>query len=92
MSLWHVVFAVTLIVPQPEQPQQIRRHNPAALPSRSTLTGYAPASPQPANSAWLPYAVHHAATHPNWHAQAQHRVDCLRGRAGERRWKWTGIL
>lgn len=38
------------------------------------------------------YAAQHAGTHPEWRAQAQHRVDCLRGRAGPRPWNWTGIL
>lgn len=38
------------------------------------------------------YAAQHAATHADWHAQAQHRVDCLRGRMGARPWNWTGIL
>ncbi|MYS21259.1 Phosphotransferase enzyme family protein [Streptomyces sp. DvalAA-14] len=38
------------------------------------------------------YAAQHAASHPEWHGQAQYRVDCLRGRWGARPWKWTGIL
>lgn len=38
------------------------------------------------------YAAQHAATNPEWRAQAQHRVDCLRGREGPRPWNWTGIL
>lgn len=38
------------------------------------------------------YAAQHAAAHPRWRDQAQHRVDCLRGRYGPRPWKWTGIL
>ncbi|WP_327289660.1 aminoglycoside phosphotransferase family protein [Streptomyces sp. NBC_01198] len=38
------------------------------------------------------YAAQHAATRPRWSDQAQHRVDCLRGRCGPRPWKWEGIL
>ena len=38
------------------------------------------------------YAAQHAATNPKWRAQAQHRVDCLRGRCAPRPWKWEGIL
>ncbi|MFI9629090.1 phosphotransferase [Streptomyces sp. NPDC052042] len=38
------------------------------------------------------YAAQHAATRPEWQPQAQHRVDCLRGRNGPRPWKWMGIL
>ncbi|MEW2134658.1 aminoglycoside phosphotransferase family protein [Streptomyces sp. NPDC005435] len=38
------------------------------------------------------YAAQHAATNPQWRAEAQHRVDCLRGRGGPRPWRWTGIL
>ncbi len=38
------------------------------------------------------YAAQHAATQPDWQPQAQHRVDCLRGRNGPRPWKWKGIL
>ncbi|MEU3193208.1 phosphotransferase [Streptomyces sp. NPDC006992] len=34
----------------------------------------------------------HAASHPEWRARAQHRVDCLRGRCGPRPWQWDGIL
>lgn len=37
------------------------------------------------------YAAQHAAAHPEWREQAQHRVDCLRGRAGPRPWRWEGI-
>ncbi|MFE0422333.1 aminoglycoside phosphotransferase family protein [Streptomyces sp. NPDC058953] len=38
------------------------------------------------------YAALHAAGHPEWTAQAQYRVDCLRGRAGPRPWRWRGIM
>ncbi|MEU3795885.1 phosphotransferase family protein [Streptomyces fructofermentans] len=38
------------------------------------------------------YAAQHAANRPEWHAEAQYRVDCLRGRTGPRPWRWTGIL
>ncbi|MFJ5635105.1 phosphotransferase family protein [Streptomyces goshikiensis] len=38
------------------------------------------------------YAAQHAASDPSWRAQAQHRVDCLRGRCGPRPWRWVGIL
>jgi aminoglycoside phosphotransferase (APT) family kinase protein len=37
------------------------------------------------------YAAQHAATRPEWRDQAQHRVDCLRGRLGPRPWHWRGI-
>ncbi|MGW4732620.1 phosphotransferase family protein [Streptomyces shenzhenensis] len=37
------------------------------------------------------YAAQHAATRPEWQAEAQYRVDCLRGRAGPRPWHWKGI-
>ncbi|MBO8184232.1 aminoglycoside phosphotransferase family protein [Streptomyces spirodelae] len=37
------------------------------------------------------YAAQHAASHPEWRTQAQHRVDCLRGRCGPRPWQWEGI-
>ncbi|MEU9015073.1 aminoglycoside phosphotransferase family protein [Streptomyces sp. NPDC048479] len=38
------------------------------------------------------YAAQHAASNPEWAAQAQHRVDCLRGRRGPRPWNWKGIM
>ncbi|GHJ28553.1 aminoglycoside phosphotransferase [Streptomyces hygroscopicus subsp. sporocinereus] len=38
------------------------------------------------------YAAQHAASNPEWAAQAQYRVDCLRGRQGPRPWKWKGIM
>jgi aminoglycoside phosphotransferase len=38
------------------------------------------------------YAAQHAAIHLEWEEQAQHRVDCLRGRSGPRPWRWKGIL
>lgn len=38
------------------------------------------------------YACQHAATSPEWAAQAQYRVDCLRGRCGPRPWTWRGIM
>ncbi|MFD8316273.1 aminoglycoside phosphotransferase family protein [Kitasatospora purpeofusca] len=38
------------------------------------------------------YAAQHAVHHPEWAREAQHRVDCLRGRHGDRPWKWTGIV
>ncbi|MFE7777646.1 aminoglycoside phosphotransferase family protein [Streptomyces sp. NPDC057445] len=38
------------------------------------------------------YAAQHAAVHPDWASQAQHRVDCLRGRHGSRPWNWRGIM
>lgn len=38
------------------------------------------------------YAAQHAAAHPEWHAEAQHRVSCLRGRNGPRPWRWIGIV
>ncbi|MFJ3880894.1 phosphotransferase [Streptomyces sp. NPDC090077] len=38
------------------------------------------------------YAAQHAAGIPRWQPEAQHRVDCLRGRKGPRPWTWTGIL
>ncbi|WP_031045725.1 phosphotransferase family protein [Streptomyces sp. NRRL F-5650] len=38
------------------------------------------------------YAAQHAASNSRWRAEAQHRVDCLRGRCGPRPWRWTGIL
>ncbi|MCX2969395.1 MULTISPECIES: phosphotransferase family protein [Streptomyces] len=38
------------------------------------------------------YAAQHAASNPEWRDQAQHRVDCLRGKAGPRPWSWKGIL
>ncbi|MGW4289578.1 phosphotransferase [Streptomyces sp. NPDC004673] len=38
------------------------------------------------------YAAQHAASNPEWKTEAQHRADCLRGRAGPRPWRWTGIM
>lgn len=38
------------------------------------------------------YAAQHAATHAEWQEEAQHRVDCLRGRAGSPPWQWKGIM
>jgi aminoglycoside phosphotransferase (APT) family kinase protein len=38
------------------------------------------------------YAAQHAATRPEWRQEAQHRVDCLRGSAGQRPWRWRGII
>ncbi|MFE7132378.1 phosphotransferase enzyme family protein [Streptomyces sp. NPDC057638] len=38
------------------------------------------------------YAAQHASADPRWRDQAQHRVDCLRGRRGPRPWTWRGIL
>ncbi|MEU6612136.1 aminoglycoside phosphotransferase family protein [Streptomyces shenzhenensis] len=38
------------------------------------------------------YAAQHAATRPEWEAEAQYRVDCLRGRAEPRPWHWKGIM
>jgi hypothetical protein len=38
------------------------------------------------------YAAQHAATRPEWQAEAQYRVDCLRGRAEPRPWHWKGIM
>lgn len=38
------------------------------------------------------YAAQHAAHEPRWRVQAQHRVDCLRGRCGPRPWQWVGIM
>ncbi|WP_327731526.1 hypothetical protein OG250_43595 [Streptomyces sp. NBC_00487] len=38
------------------------------------------------------YAAQHAATRPEWQAEAQYRVDCLRGRAEARPWRWKGIM
>ncbi|MET8679975.1 aminoglycoside phosphotransferase family protein [Streptomyces sp. NPDC004647] len=38
------------------------------------------------------YAAQHAASNPEWADQAQHRVDCLRGRRGPRPWNWRGIM
>ncbi|MFD5658661.1 aminoglycoside phosphotransferase family protein [Streptomyces hirsutus] len=38
------------------------------------------------------YAAQHAASNPEWADQAQHRVDCLRGRRGPRPWNWKGIM
>jgi aminoglycoside phosphotransferase (APT) family kinase protein len=38
------------------------------------------------------YAAQHAATRPDWRAEAQYRVDCLRGRTTPRPWHWTGIM
>jgi len=38
------------------------------------------------------YAAQYAAERPEWQAEAQYRVDCMRGRAGARPWHWTGIL
>ncbi|MER6196029.1 aminoglycoside phosphotransferase family protein [Streptomyces sp. NPDC001586] len=38
------------------------------------------------------YAAQHAARHPAWREQAQHRVDCLRGHHGPRPWNWKGIM
>ncbi|WP_079056140.1 aminoglycoside phosphotransferase family protein [Streptomyces caeruleatus] len=38
------------------------------------------------------YAAQHAATRPEWRAEAQYRVDCLRGRAEPRPWHWKGIM
>lgn len=38
------------------------------------------------------YAAFHAARNPEWTAQAQNRVDCLRGRVGPRPWRWPGIM
>lgn len=37
------------------------------------------------------YAAQHAATRPEWQAEAQYRIDCLRGRAEPRPWHWKGI-
>jgi aminoglycoside phosphotransferase (APT) family kinase protein len=38
------------------------------------------------------YAAQHAATRPEWRAEAQYRVDCLRGRTTPRPWHWIGIM
>ncbi|WP_435060467.1 phosphotransferase family protein [Streptomyces sp. bgisy060] len=38
------------------------------------------------------YAAQHAASNADWRSQAQHRIDCLRGRSGPRPWSWKGIL
>ncbi|WP_411150137.1 aminoglycoside phosphotransferase family protein [Streptomyces sp. A30] len=38
------------------------------------------------------YAAQHAATRSPWQAEAQYRVDCLRGRAEQRPWHWKGIM
>lgn len=38
------------------------------------------------------YAAQHAATRPEWRAEAQYRVDCLRGRTEPRPWHWKGIM
>ncbi len=38
------------------------------------------------------YAAQHAATHPERRAEAQYRVDCLRGRVEARPWQWKGIM
>ncbi|PIM71219.1 aminoglycoside phosphotransferase [Streptomyces sp. JV178] len=38
------------------------------------------------------YAAQHAATRPEWQAEARYRVDCLRGRAEPRPWHWKGIM
>jgi hypothetical protein len=38
------------------------------------------------------YAAQHAATRSQWQAEAQYRVDCLRGRAAPRPWRWKGIM
>lgn len=38
------------------------------------------------------YAAQHAATRPEWQAEAQYRVDCLPGRAQPRPWHWKGIM
>jgi Ser/Thr protein kinase RdoA (MazF antagonist) len=38
------------------------------------------------------YAAQHAVHNPAWRDEAQHRVDCLRGKSGPRPWKWTGIM
>lgn len=38
------------------------------------------------------YAAQHAATRPEWRAEAQYRIDCLRGRTAPRPWRWTGIM
>ncbi|WP_351234584.1 aminoglycoside phosphotransferase family protein [Streptomyces sp. NPDC002133] len=38
------------------------------------------------------YAAQHAASNSEWAPQAQHRVDCLRGRRGPRPWNWKGIM
>ncbi|MEU6663821.1 aminoglycoside phosphotransferase family protein [Streptomyces sp. NPDC046821] len=38
------------------------------------------------------YAALHAVGRQEWRAEAQHRVDCLRGRAGAPPWKWKGIM
>nr|WP_078625025.1 aminoglycoside phosphotransferase family protein [Streptomyces sp. SID8381] len=38
------------------------------------------------------YAAQHAATRPEWQHEAQHRIDCLRGRAGAPPWRWKGIM
>ncbi|MFD8952472.1 aminoglycoside phosphotransferase family protein [Streptomyces xanthophaeus] len=38
------------------------------------------------------YAAQHAARHPAWRNEAQHRVDCLRRRQGPRPWNWRGIM
>ncbi|WP_330462183.1 phosphotransferase enzyme family protein [Streptomyces sp. NBC_00775] len=38
------------------------------------------------------YAAQHAATRPEWRAEAQYRVNCLRGRATPRPWRWKGIM
>ncbi|MCX5060194.1 aminoglycoside phosphotransferase family protein [Streptomyces sp. NBC_00201] len=38
------------------------------------------------------YAAQHAARRPKWRAEAQYRVDCLRGRAEPRPWHWKGIM
>ncbi|WP_374778600.1 aminoglycoside phosphotransferase family protein (plasmid) [Streptomyces sp. NBC_01310] len=38
------------------------------------------------------YAAQHAASNEAWIGEAQHRIDCLRGRSGPKPWSWNGIL
>ncbi|MCX4976471.1 phosphotransferase family protein [Streptomyces sp. NBC_00620] len=38
------------------------------------------------------YAAQHAATRLEWQAEAQYRVDCLRGRTAPPPWGWKGIM
>lgn len=38
------------------------------------------------------YAAQHAASRPEWRAEAQYRVDCLRGRTTPPPWEWMGIM
>lgn len=82
-----VVAASALALVQAGRPrrQLLARPGPGRLQSYELMAGAR-------ELRMTTYAAQHAATRPEWRAEAQYRVDCLRGRAEPRPWHWTGIM